>query len=120
MFKLFKRKNEVKELKCRVAVLEAQVTALNSQKEKTTDFSKSWGEEFNFKEVTFEGIEIKDTKFMDELVKKVSIIFEENKEKQNENNVDLILQIDGDVIGKVALEQLNKMTRQSENILVNI
>ena len=34
MFKLFKRKNEIKELKCRVAVLEAQVTALNSKKKK--------------------------------------------------------------------------------------
>lgn len=35
MFKLFKRKNEIKELKCRVAVLETQVTALNSKKRKS-------------------------------------------------------------------------------------
>lgn len=120
MFKLFKRKNKIKELECRVAVLEAQVTTLNTQKGKGIDFSKSWGEGFNLKGVTFKGIEIKDTKFMDELAKKVSIIIEENKEKQNENNGDLILQIDGEVIGKVALKQLNKMQRQSKIKIINV
>ena len=40
MFNLFKRKNEMKELKCRVVALESQVTVLNSQKEKGIDFSK--------------------------------------------------------------------------------
>lgn len=54
MFKLFKRKNEVKELKCRVAVLESQITALNSKKEKVTDLGKSGGDEFILKGYTFE------------------------------------------------------------------
>ena len=54
MFKLFKRKNEIKELKCRVAVLESQITALNSKKEKVTDLGKSWGDEFILKGYTFE------------------------------------------------------------------
>ena len=53
MFNLFKRKNEMKELKSRVLALETQVTALNSQKEKAIDFSKSWGDEFNLKGFTF-------------------------------------------------------------------
>lgn len=186
MFKLFKRKNTIKELECRVAMLEGKVTALNSQKEKTADFSKSWEEEFNLKEVTFEGIEIKDTKFMDKLAEKVSIAIEKNKESQSsitilntdgvevfksvsgnvrienvspkvnkiihkisskegnetivtfdkegmtlsvnkpelkeesKSNGDLILQIDGEVIGKVALKQLNKMQRQSKIKMVNV
>lgn len=112
MFNLFKRKNKIKELEMRVLVLESNITKLNDQKEKVIDFSKSWGEGINLKGYTFEGIEIKDTKFMDELAKKVSRIIEENKEKQNENTGDVILQIDGDVVGKVALNQLNKMQRQ--------
>ena len=183
MFNLFKRKNEMKELKCRVVALESQVTVLNSQKEKGIDFSKSWGEEFNLKGCIFKGIEIKDTKFMDELAKKVSNIIEKNKESQisitilntdgvevlksvsgnlrienvspkvnkiihkiksqegNETtvtfdkecitlsvneakskeeskiNVDLILQIDGNVIWKIALNQLGKMQRQEKSKL---
>ncbi|MDU2121370.1 MAG: hypothetical protein E7E64_02405 [Clostridium celatum] len=58
MFNLFKRKNEMKELKCRVAVLEAQVTALNLEIVKESDFSKSWGEEFNLKGCTFESAKL--------------------------------------------------------------
>ena len=68
MFKLFKRKNKIKELETRILVLESQVAALNTGK----------------------------------------------------SNGDLILQIDGDVIGKVALKQLRKMQRQSEITLVTV
>lgn len=186
MFKLFKIKNEINELKCGMAVLKAEIANLKMRKEKTTDFSKSWGERFNLKKVTFEGIEIKDTKFMDELAKKVSIAIEKNKESQSsitilnidgvevfksvsgnvrienvspkvnkiihkissqegnettvtfdkegvtlsvnkpelkeesKSNGDLILQIDGEVIGKIALKQLNKMQRQSTVKMVNV
>lgn len=118
MFNLFKRKNEIKELKCRVAVLETQVTALNTQKGKGIDFSKSWGEGFNLKEVTFKGVEIKDAKFIDELAKKVCSRIEENKENQNKNNRELVLQIDGDVIGKVVLNNLIK--NKQDKILKSI
>lgn len=180
MFNLFKRKNEIKELRGRIAVLETQVTALNSKKEKGIDFSKSWGDEFNLKEVTFKGVEIKDAKFIDELAKKVSNIIEKNKESQSsitievfksvsgnvrienvspkvnkiihkiscqegnettvifdkegmtlsvnkaelkeesKTNGDLVLQIDGAVIGKIALEQLNKMQRQGKGALISV
>lgn len=114
MFNLLKRKNKIKELETRILVLESNITALNAQK------TKSWGEGFNLKGYTFEGIEIKDTKFMDELVKKVSRIIEENKEKQNENNGDLTFQIDGDVVGKVVLNQLNKNQRQGEITVIPV
>lgn len=63
MFKLFKRKNEMKELKCRLEVLEAEVITLKAQKEKAIDFSKSWGDEFNLKGCTFNGGLIKNSKF---------------------------------------------------------
>lgn len=58
MFKLFKRKNEIKELKCRVEVLEGQVAVLNTQREN----SKSWGEKFNLKGCTIDGGLIKNGK----------------------------------------------------------
>lgn len=119
MFNLFKRKNKIKELEMRVLVLESNITKLNAQKEKLIDFSKSWREGINLKGYTFEGIEIKDNKFMDELAKKVSRIIEENKEKQSDNNVDLILQINGDVVGKVVLDQLNKIQGQRK-VKINI
>lgn len=54
MFNLFKRKNEINKLKCRVAALEAKVTALNSQIEN----SKSWGDGFNLKGYTFESAKL--------------------------------------------------------------
>lgn len=124
MFKLFKRKNEVKELKSRVAALETKVTALNSQIEN----SKSWGDGFNLKGYTFEGAKLQCKKCNKEsstIEAKISDLVatpakvDELKVESNTNG-DLILQIDGSVRGKVALEQSNKMTRQSENILVNI
>ena len=141
MFKLFKRKNEMKELKCRVAVLESQVTALNLQKENYIDFSKSWGDEFNLKGFTIDGGLIKNSKFSDDKVscgncnkeavvplentefiskfaKELSSVFEENQ--KDKVTGDLILQIDGSVIGKVALNQLNKMQRQSGIKMVNV
>ena len=141
MFKLFKRKNEMKELKCRVAVLESQVTALNLQKENYIDFSKSWGDEFNLKGFTIDGGLIKNSKFSDDkvscgncnkeavvplentefiskLAKELSSVFEENQ--KDKVTGDLILQIDGSVIGKVALNQLNKMQRQSGIKMVNV
>ena len=174
MFKLFKRKNEITELKYRVAVLEGQVTALNSQIEN----SKSWGDGFNLKGYTFESAKLQCKKCnkesstieakisdlvatpakVDELKvdtmgiwprsedvgvinyecvspKVNKIIYKISSKEGNETTVtfdkegmtlsvnkaeskeesksngDLILQIDGSVIGKVALEQLNKMTR---------
>ena len=124
MFKLFKRKNEVKELKSRVAALETKVTALNSQIEN----SKSWGDGFNLKGYTFESAKLQCKKCNKEsstIEAKISDLVatpakvDELKVESNTNG-DLILQIDGSVRGKVALEQSNKMTRQSENILVNI
>ena len=183
MFKLFKRKNEMNELKCRVAALEARVTALNSQIEN----SKSWGDGFNLKGYTFESAKLQCKKCnkesstieakisdlvatpakVDELkvdtmgiwprsedvgvinyeyvspkaskIKfklsslegdETTVTFDKegmtlsvNKpelKEESKSNGDLVLQIDGSIIGKVALNQLNKMTRQSENILVNI
>lgn len=141
MFKLFKRKNEIKELKCRVAVLETQVTALNSKKEKAIDFSKSWGDEFNLKGFTIDGgliknskfsadkvscgncnkeavVPLENTEFISKLAKELSSVFEENQ--KDKVTGDLILQIDGSVIGKVALNQLNKMQRQSGIKMVNV
>ena len=183
MFKLFKRKNEMKELKCRVAALETKVTALNSQIEN----SKSWGDGFNLKGYTFEGAKLQCKKCnkesstieakisdlvatpakVDELKvdtmgicprsedvglinyecvspKASKITFKlssvegdettvtfdkegmtlsvnkpESKEESNTNG-DLLLQIDGSVIGKVALNQLNKMQRQSGIKMVNV
>ena len=40
--------------------------------------------------------------------------------KINKVNGDLVLQIDGAVIGKVALEQLDKMQRQGEITLIPV
>lgn len=45
-------------------------------------------------------------------------MFEENQ--KDKVTGDLILQIDGSVIGKVALNQLNKMQRQSGIKMVNV
>ena len=120
MFKLFKRKNEIKELKCRVAVLETKVIALNTQIEN----SKSWG---NYNEEVVAPLE--NTEFIDKLANQIEAKISDlvatpakvdELKVESKSNGDLILQIDGSVIGKVALEQLNKMTKQSENILVNI
>lgn len=66
MFKLFKRKNKIKELETRILVIESKITSLNACK----------------------------------------------------SNGDLILQIDGEVIGKVALKQLRKMQSKG-NIKLN-
>ena len=38
--------------------------------------------------------------------------------EESKSNGDLVLQIDGSIIGKVALNQLNKMQRQSKAIIV--
>lgn len=54
MFKLFKRKNEIKELKCRVVALETKVVVLSGQIEN----SKSWGDGFNLKGYTFESAKL--------------------------------------------------------------
>ena len=209
MFKLFKRKNEMKELKCRLEVLEAEVITLKTQKAEAIDFSRSWGDELNLKGCTFDGGLIKNSKFsadkaslgncnkeavvsleniefIDKLAKKVSSIIEKNKESQSsitilntdgvgvfksvsgnvrienvspkvnkiihkisskegnettltfdkegmtlsvnkpelkeesKTNGDLALQIDGEVIGKVALEQIKKMQRYSGIKMVNV
>lgn len=201
MFKLFKRKNKIKELETRILVIESNITKLNAQKEKEIDFSKTFGEGFNLKGFTIDGgliknakfsadkvscgncdkevvVPLENTRFIDELAKKVSIAIEKCKEsqssitilntdgvevfksvsgnvrtenispkanrtiikvtssegnesiltfengeitlsvnkpelkEQSETNRDLILQIDGEVVGKVALNQLNKMQRQ--------
>ena len=124
MFKLFKRKNEVKELKSRVAALETKVTALNSQIEN----SKSWGDGFNLKGYTFESAKLQCKKCNKEsstIEAKISDLVatpakvDELKVESNTNG-DLLLQIDGSVIGKVALNQLNKMQRQSGIKMVNV
>lgn len=144
MFKLFKRKKEIKELECRVAVLEGKVTALNK--------SKDTGIRFNtptinvaadgslrvegrvIKNATISGCKVncrncdkesilplKDTEFISKLAKELSSAIEKNKEsKRNELAGDIILKIDGDVFGKVALKQLNKLQRQSTVKMVNV
>lgn len=106
MFNLFKRKNKIKELECRVAVIEAQVTTLNAQKENRT-IHKVYSSEGNESIVIFENGDIK-----------LSVNKPELKE-QSDNNADLILQIDGDVVGKVVLDQLNKIQGQSK-VKINI
>ena len=99
MFNLFKRKNKIKELECRVAVIEAQVTTLNVQKENRI-IHKVYSSEGNESIVTFKNGEI--TLAVNKPVFK----------EQSETNRDLILQIDGNVVGKVVLNQLNKKQRQ--------
>lgn len=144
MFKLFKRKNTIKELECRVAVLEGKVTALNKPKDKGIRFDNPTinvaadgslrfegslikgatisGAKANCESCNKEAIEpLKDTEFISKLAKELSSAIEKNKESQSDKPTgDLILQIDGEVIGKVALKQLNKMQRQSKIKIINV
>lgn len=141
MFKLFKRKNEMKELKCRLEVLETEVITLKAQKEKAIDFSKSWGDEFNLKGATidvgliknaiFSGdkvrcgncnkeaiVPLENTEFISKLAKELSSVFEENQ--KDKVTGDLILQIDGSVIGKIALNQIKKMQREGRVTVIPV
>lgn len=72
MFNYSKRENKIKELECRVAVLETQVTTLKAQKD------------------------------------------------ESKTNGNLILQIDGTAIGEIALEQLNKMQKKKQIIIIPV
>lgn len=107
MFNLFKRKNKIKELECRVAVIEAQVTTLNVQKENRI-IHKVYSSEGNESIVTFKNGDI--TLAVNKPVFK----------EKSETNRDLILQIDGDVVGKVVLNQLNKKQRQGGISLIPV
>ena len=142
MFNLFKRKNKIKELECRVAVLETQVTDLNTPKDKRIRFDNPtinitadgslYVEGGVIKKSNAEGcksscrncdkeaiVPLKDTEFIDKLAKELVSAIEKNKESNSDKHTgELILQIDGAVIGKVALDQLNKMQRQSKAIIV--
>ena len=133
MFKLFKRKNKIKELECRVAVLEGKVTALNKPKDKGVRFNNPTiniaadgslhVKDGLIKVVTISGVKadcgnctkeaivpLKDSEFTSKLAKELSSAIEKNKESQSDKPTgDLILQIDGEVVGKVALNQLKKM-----------
>lgn len=144
MFNLFKRKNKIKELECRVAVLEGKVTALNKPKDTGIRFNNPTiniaadgslhVEGGLIKGATISGgkaecgnctkeavLPLKDIEFISKLAKELSIVIEENKERQRHKTTgDLILQIDGEVIGKVALKQLNKMQRQDGIKIVNV
>ena len=141
MFKLFKRKNEVKELKSRVEALEVKVIVLNSQIENYIDFSKSWGDEFNLKGFTIDDgliknskfsadkvscgncnkeavVPLENTEFISKLAKELSSVFEENQ--KDKVTGDLILQIDGSVIGKIALNQIKKMQREGRVTVIPV
>ncbi|WP_297712029.1 hypothetical protein [Clostridium sp.] len=172
MFNLFKRKNEIKELKCRVAVLEAQVTALNSQKEKGYTFKNAkfqcencnkesstieakisdlvatpakvdelkvdamgiWPNSEDVGVINYECVSSKANRAIIKVSSSEgneSIVTFENGEitlsvnkpelkAESKSNGDLVLQIDGAVIGKIALEQLNKMQRQSKIKMINV
>ncbi len=144
MFKLFKRKNKVKELECRMAVLEGKVTALNKSKDKGIGFNNPainvaadgslYVEGRLIKGATISGstvncgncnkeaiVPLKDIEFISKLAKELSSVIEENKENQSDKSTrDLILQIDGEVIGKVALKQLNKMQKQGGITLIPV
>lgn len=111
MFKLFKRKNEVKELERRVLVIESNITNLIRQSGMYRVYNSPVA--YTKGEFTLENIE-----FISKLAKELSSVFEENQ--KDKVTGDLILQIDGSVIGKVALNQLNKMQRQSGIKMVNV
>ena len=100
MFNLFKKKNKIKELETRISALEANVTYLKQQDEVTRKdlFRKSFvvSGDFKCRICNLDGKVVGNSKV----------------------NGDLILQIDGDTIGKIALNQLKKMQRQG-NIKLN-
>ena len=144
MFKLFKRKNKVEELECRVAVLEGKVTSLNKPNDKGIRFNNPtiniaadgslYVKGGLIKATTISGVKaecgnctkeaivpLKDIEFISKLAKELSIAIQENKEKQSDKSTrDLVLQIDGELIGKVALKQLNKMQRQGGITLIPV
>lgn len=96
MFNLFKNKNKIKELERRVTVLETQVTVLNKAKD--------------------EGfvLPLKDTEFTGKLANELA-----NKMKENKNH-ELIVNINGAVLTKAVINEINKSQKRAGTILLKI
>jgi len=114
MFKLLNRKNKMKELECRIAALESNVTTLNAKEEIINKSQEDTQKMFK-----------SSTTYIDNGFIKGAVVSGRcecncgNNDREKvipfDSNGDLILQIDGEVIGKIALNQLRKDDKQCLN-----
>lgn len=114
MFNLFKKKNKIKELELRISVLEGIVAKLNVN-------------ETVCRKASITTLEVDKTDISHiERIKSGAINVEKNSSfstptpwEPYKEDKDLIIKIDGAVIGKIALEEIRKMQNKND-IKLNI